>query len=346
LCIHLHPALMLSAPRAPTSRTTLPLTISRPWRIAWFLFFAAGLNYADRTALSSVIPPLRDDIGDHGQGSRRRRPACFFGATHSPPRSPGTSPTAIPVPSWCMWSLVAWSLVTVVTGFSQSVRCFCSPRRTWSRGDASTFPPPGALLVDHHGPATRGQKRPACTCWGSILGLVTGGALRRLSRRALRLASRVLGFWVEFGLLLAALSRFFLRDPSTAPAPSDFQPRRRIRIERSFAKRGRIAFGCRPSLPARQRDGVRGRVVDIPVLAAPFLHGKLRHAARIGRSRGVALYKAPVFIGIAIGGWLSRQDSRPQCPRPRPRQRALLHRERTVPFLLHRRTELHVYTRP
>ena len=33
------------------------------WKIAFFLFFAAGLNYADRVALSSVIPPLRADLG-------------------------------------------------------------------------------------------------------------------------------------------------------------------------------------------------------------------------------------------------------------------------------------------
>ena len=37
--------------------------IDRKWRTVIVLFFVAGLNYADRTAISSVFPLVRADLG-------------------------------------------------------------------------------------------------------------------------------------------------------------------------------------------------------------------------------------------------------------------------------------------
>ena len=48
-------------PEAPLTRG--PVWWRRPeWRAAAFLAVAAALNYADRAALSAVLPPLRADF--------------------------------------------------------------------------------------------------------------------------------------------------------------------------------------------------------------------------------------------------------------------------------------------
>src|SRR5688500_18936383 len=90
------------------------------WRVAAFLFVAAGLNYADRTALASVIPPLRADLGiTDAQVGLAGMLFLWCYATASP--FAGTRADRYSRSRIVLWSLVAWSLIAVSTGLVQGV---------------------------------------------------------------------------------------------------------------------------------------------------------------------------------------------------------------------------------
>src|SRR5688572_20167968 len=98
--------------------------ISQPWRVAIFLFVAAGLNYADRTALSSVIPPLRDDLGATDvQVGILGMLFLWSYAIVSP--FAGNFADRFSRSRIVVWSLVIWSAITLLTGFAQSVFALC-----------------------------------------------------------------------------------------------------------------------------------------------------------------------------------------------------------------------------
>ena len=276
--------------------------ISRPWRIAWFLFFAAGLNYADRTALSSVIPPLRAEIGITDAEVGIAGMLFLWSYALASPFA-GNIADRYSRSRLVMWSLVAWSLVTIVTGFSQSVMMLFVLRVALGLAECFYLPAAGALLVEHHSPATRG-KATSLHMLGLNLGLIMGGAL------AGYLAENFgwhLGFWVlgGLGLLLAGLSQIFLSDvhPShPPPAASHARKPDTTLVREAWAYCLRVpTFYC--LLTSAMAAGVASWIflTWLPLYFTETYNLKLGQAGLLG----VALYKAPVFIGIAIGGWLS-----------------------------------------
>ncbi len=279
--------------------------ISKPWRIAWFLFFAAGLNYADRTALSSVIPPLREETGiTDAQIGLAGLLFLWSYALASP--FAGNIADRFSRARIVTWSLVAWSLVTILTGFANDVYSLLALRVALGIAESFYLPAAGALLGDHHGPATRG-KAMGFHMLGLNLGLVSGGAL------AGYLAEQFgwhLGFWVlgGLGLVLAVFSGPLLGTKVSElrlsePAPTGARPPTgRPIVREAWAYCVRVpTFYC--LLASAMTAGVASWIFLswLPLFFAENYGMKLGSAGLAG----VALYKAPVFVGIAIGGWLS-----------------------------------------
>ncbi|MES2694690.1 MAG: MFS transporter [Verrucomicrobiota bacterium] len=276
--------------------------ISKPWRIVWFLFFAAGLNYADRTALSSVIPPLRAETGiTDAQIGLAGTLFLWTYALVSP--FAGNIADRFSRSKIITWSLVAWSLITVITGFAYDVTTLYVARIALGIAESFYLPAAGALIADHHGAETRG-KATSYHMLGLNLGLVLGGSL------AGRLAEDYgwhLGFWVlgGMGLVLAGLSSVCLSDaptPGTMPgvAPKPKPDRSVVREAWGYCLRV-PTFYC--LLASAMAAGVASWIFLswLPLFFTENYDMKLGAAGLAG----VALYKAPVFIGIAIGGWTS-----------------------------------------
>jgi len=283
------------------------MAVSQRWRVALFLFVAAGLNYADRTALSSVIPPLREDLGiTDAQIGLAGLLFLWCYAIASP--FAGNIADRFSRSRIVMWSLVAWSLVTVFTGLVQSVTALLAMRVVLGLAESFYLPAAGALLADHHGAASRG-KAMGFHMLGLNLGLVLGGSAAGLL--AQYHGWRV-GFWVlgGLGILLAFTSRYFLSDGPVQPAPSS------AKAPRSSARQAWIYLLRVPTfyclLVAAMVAGVASWIFLswLPLFFAENYGMKLGAAGLAG----VALYKAPVFAGIGIGGWLSdvaaRRDRR------------------------------------
>ncbi|WP_414660645.1 MFS transporter [Horticoccus sp. 23ND18S-11] len=272
--------------------------LSQPWRVALFLFVAAGLNYADRTALSSVIPPLRQDLGATDVQIGIAGMLFLWTYAIASPFA-GNLADRFSRSRIVLWSLVTWSVITIATGLVQSVMMLFVLRTALGIAESFYLPAAGALLGDHHGPATRGRAM-GFHMLGLNLGLVLGGSAAGLM--AEHYGWR-LGFWVlgAVGLLLALAARFLLSDgpAKLPPAAGGVSP--------SSAREAWTYLMRVPSFHCLLLSAMVAGVASWIFLSWLPLFFAENYGMKLGAAglAGVALYKGPVFIGIALGGWLS-----------------------------------------
>ncbi len=273
--------------------------ISRPWRIAWFLFFCAGLNYADRTALSSVIPPLRESLGiTDAQIGLAGMLFLWSYAIASP--FVGNIADRYSRAKIVTYSLIGWSVVTILTGLAPNIGTLLGLRVILGLAESFYLPAAVALLGAEHGAATRG-KAMGLHMLGLNLGMVAGGATAGL------LAEHYgwrFGFWVlgGLGLVLAAFSTFFLRERPTDVAANKPPPPSKSIVREAWAYCFRVpSFYC--MLASAMAAGVASWIFLswLPL----FFNENYGMALGAAGLAGVALYKMPVFLGIGLGGWLS-----------------------------------------
>lgn len=267
--------------------------------MATFLFVAAGLNYADRTALSSVIPPLRADLGvTDAQVGLAGLLFLWTYAIVSP--FAGNLADKFSRSKIVFWSILTWSGITLLTGLSRNTTELLALRTALGVAESFYLPAAVALLGEHHGPATRG-KAMGFHLIGLNLGILLGGAFA--GSLAEHYGWRP-GFWVlgVMGVLLAMSSRYFLSD---RPAPVvAVQPRPVV------AARPAQAWGYllrTPSFHCMLVSAMVAGVASWVFLSWLPLFFAENYGMKLGAAglAGVALYKAPVLLGTGIGGWIS-----------------------------------------
>jgi predicted MFS family arabinose efflux permease len=179
------------------------------------------------------------------------------------------------------------------------------------------LPAAGALLGDHHPPTSRG-KAMGFHILGLNLGLVLGGTAAGIM--AEHFGWR-LGFWVlgGLGLLLALVSRWFLSDGPAKPAATEH--RGDAAPPKDSASRAWRYLLRVPSFYCLLVSATVAGVASWIFLSWLPLFFSENYGMKLGAAglAGVMLYKAPVFIGIAIGGWLSDR-----VVQRNPRGRALI----------------------
>ena len=278
--------------------------ISQPWRVVMFLFAAAALNYADRTALSSVIPPVRSELGvTDAQIGLIGMLFLWSYAIASP--FAGVMADRFSRSRIIVGSLIVWSLITLLTGFATSLMMLLILRIALGIAESLYLPAAGALIAEHHGAATRG-KAMGYHMLGLNIGLVVGGASAGLLAE---LYGWRWGFWIlgGLGLALAMLARHFLHDGPVSPAAIPVK----AAVPQALAYLWRV-----PSFHCLLLSGMVAGVASWIFLTWLPLFFTENYGMKLGAAglAGVALYKGPVFVGIAIGGWLSdraiRRDTR------------------------------------
>lgn len=280
--------------------------VSVPWRVALFLSIAAGLNYADRTALSSVIPPVREDLGaTDAQIGWAGLLFLWSYALLSP--FAGNLADKISRTRIIVWSLVVWSLITLGTGLVPGVMTLLVMRAALGVAESFYLPAAAALLGDHHGPATRG-KAMGLHMLGLNLGVLLGGTFAGL------LAEHFgwrLGFWVlgGAGLGLACFARFFLQDGPVVVRTETAPPKPRPAQAWRYLLRT-------PSFHGMLLSAMVAGVASWTFLSWLPLFFAENYGLKLGAAglAGVALYKVPGLVGTALGGWISdyaiRRDRR------------------------------------
>ena len=144
------------------------------WRVVAFLAGAAALNYADRSALSAVLPALRAEFAltDVQLG--------LLGSLFLWGYALGSPIAGVLADRWSrralvVWSLALWSGVTALMGAANGFVALVILRLGLGLAECLYLPAATALIADHHGPETRGRAM-SLHSLGLNFGVVIGGA--------------------------------------------------------------------------------------------------------------------------------------------------------------------------
>lgn len=145
------------------------------WRLVGLLFLAAALNYADRTAMSSVFPLLGKDLrmSDVQLGAT----ASFFlwaYAICSP--LAGHIGDRLSRASLVLWSLAAWSAIVLLTGLAASSTQVLLLRALLGVAESLYMPAAVGLIAALHASAGRAKALGIHTA-GYSFGMVAGGTM-------------------------------------------------------------------------------------------------------------------------------------------------------------------------
>jgi MFS family permease len=186
------------------------MTASRAaWAIVFMLFAVACLNYADRTAISSVFPLLKSELGLSDIELAALGTAFLWTYAFCSPFS-GMLADRYSRSRIIIISMVAWSAVTAATGFSRDAQDLIILRVLLGIAESAYLPAAIALIADQHPPGSRGAAMGLHLC-GLNLGLVAGGGLAGYLGETYGWRSSFLVLGLS-GFVMAATASRVLRD--------------------------------------------------------------------------------------------------------------------------------------
>mgnify|MGYP000950074262 CR=1 FL=1 len=126
------------------------------WRLVALLFCVAALNYADRTAITTVFPLLRSDLGmsDVELGAVG---SFFLWAYALASPLAGSLADRTSRSRLIVCSLAAWSLITLASGLVASTWQLLALRSLLGFAEALYLPAAIALIADYHVGPTRSR---------------------------------------------------------------------------------------------------------------------------------------------------------------------------------------------
>lgn len=263
--------------------------IEARWRVVALLASAAALNYADRTSLSVVFPLLRADLGLSDLQLAAIGSFFLWSYAAASPLA-GWVADRFPRQRVITLSLLAWSLVTLLTGFVTTANQMLATRVLLGLSECFYLPAAVALIADHHSSATRGRAL-ALHSFGLNLGLVGGGALAGYlgQHYGWRSSLFLLG---GLGVLLAALCHFALEESAARPAGQTLGWRRLL------ANRAWLLLTAQAALVAL------GTWMFFNWMPLYFQERFSLSLAFAGFS-GTAVLQLSAVLGLLAGGWLT-----------------------------------------
>jgi sugar phosphate permease len=191
-------------------RTPPTQSASYKWAVIAMLWFVCFFNYADRQAIFSVFPLIKQqlvlsDVQLGILGSSFMWMYALFGPVA------GWLCDRLPRKSLVLGGLVFWSVVTGATAVSHSFGQLLICRALGGLGEAFYFPAAMSLISDYHGPATRSRAmslHQSSVYAGSIAGGAVSGVIGQYY--GWRMSFALFG---GFGVVLGVLLWRGLREP-------------------------------------------------------------------------------------------------------------------------------------
>jgi MFS family permease len=182
---------------------------ARKWKVLAFLFAAGALNYADRTAITSVFPLLRRDLAISDMGLAAIGSLFLWSYAFASPAA-GLIADRVSRSRVIAISLAAWSLVTAATGLVTDSSQLFALRVLLGLSECLYLPAAIGLIADYHGTDTRATAL-GIHSGGLTMGMVAGGTTAGFiaDRFGWRPCFLLLGI---LGVLLAAAAALWLRD--------------------------------------------------------------------------------------------------------------------------------------
>ena len=203
--------------RAPTTSGTAVPSGYR-WWVVGMLWFICFFNYADRQALSSVLPELKKEFG-FSETELGLISSAFGYVYGSCALFAGFVADRVARRHLILGGCVFWSFVTVTTGWCSKLWHFVTVRALEGLGETFYFPASMSLVSDYHSRRTRSRAmslHQSSVYAGTVLGSWLGAWF------AVHHGWRW-GFYVfgAGGLLIAMVLYGFLREPRRGEAEED-----------------------------------------------------------------------------------------------------------------------------
>lgn len=180
------------------------------WRVAAFLALASALNYADRAAMSAVLASVRTEFAVSDVSLGLLGSLFLWSYALGSPLA-GSLADRHSRRRFVLWSILAWSVVTVLMGMAQGFTTLLVLRFCLGAAECLFLPSAIALIAEYHGPATRARAMSFISI-GVNTGLVLGGTFAGFLAEHFGWRS---GFWV---LGLGGIAFAFLAKPLLPPA--------------------------------------------------------------------------------------------------------------------------------
>lgn len=181
-----------------------------PWAVVGMLWLVCFFNYADRQAIFSVFPLLREEMGlSNVQLGIVAGSFMWVYAAFGP--IAGLIGDRFNRKTLILGGLLFWSLITLATALSTEYWHLVLFRALEGLGEAFYFPAAMSVVADYHGPRTR--SRAMSIHQSSVYaGTIAGGTFAGLMGQIYGWRS---GFYLfgTLGVLLAIALGFFLREP-------------------------------------------------------------------------------------------------------------------------------------
>lgn len=185
------------------------------WAVVGMLWLVCFFNYADRQAIFSVFPLLREEMGlSNVQLGIVAGSFMWVYAAFGP--IAGLIGDRLNRKTLILGGLLFWSLVTIATALSTQYWHLVLFRALEGLGEAFYFPAAMSVVADYHGPRTR--SRAMSLHQSSVYaGTIAGGTFAGLMGQLYGWRS---GFYLfgTLGVVLAVVLVFFLREPARGAA--------------------------------------------------------------------------------------------------------------------------------
>src|SRR6201994_1981414 len=132
-----------------SSGTNTVSWLAPKWRVTIVLFFAAALNYADRSAVSSVFPLLRSSLHLSDYALAGIGTVFLWSYAFGSPFA-GSIADRNPRSKVLVGSLFCWSLVMMLTSLAMGAHSLLILRGLLGLAECAYLPAAYALLSDHH----------------------------------------------------------------------------------------------------------------------------------------------------------------------------------------------------
>lgn len=186
-----------------------PSALPTKWKVTLVLFFTAALNYADRSAVSSVFPLLRSSLHLSDYALAGVGTVFLWSYAFGSPFA-GSLADRKKRATVLVGSLLCWSAVMMATSLAQGAHSLLTLRGLLGLAECAYIPSAYALLSDHHDRDTKATAVGIHIC-GMNVGVVGGSTMA--AALGVRIGWRsdfvVLG---SIGLVLAAICALVLRE--------------------------------------------------------------------------------------------------------------------------------------
>jgi MFS family permease len=275
------------------------------WWVVFMLWFICFFNYADRQAIASVFPKLREEFGfDPVQLGLIGSAFMWIYAIGAP--LAGYIGDRVRRKDLILGGCLCWSGITIMTGWCGRLWQFVTVRAMEGFGETFYFPASMSLVSDYHGPKTRSRAmslHQSSVYIGTIGGSWLGAWFAE--HHGWRLAFYFFG---GMGMLLAAMLYRFLREPARGASelgqdrPAEPSPARPLNVPQL----ARAIFSHPPVLLLMTVFLGANFVATIFLIWTPtFLVEKFQFKLTSAGLSGSVFIHLASACSVPVGGWLA-----------------------------------------